>query len=162
MTVTQLGTGEKFYVKVTEDLTDWSGSYLIVCETATNQDGPQVFNGQISTTSTKYGLYAGVTISDSKVAYDATVAAYEVTIAKDGDVYTIRSTAGYLGWKSGNSLIAEDTAASDNYKWTLSASGIRNAADTERNLQYNNNNNQARFACYTSKQAAISLYKLSE
>lgn len=162
VTVTQLGTGEKFYVKVTEDLTDWSGSYLIVCETATNQDGPQVFNGQISTTSTKYGLYAGVTISDSKVAYDATVAAYEVTIAKDGDVYTIRSTAGYLGWKSGNSLIAEDTAASDNYKWTLSASGIRNAADTERNLQYNNNNNQARFACYTSKQAAISLYKLSE
>ena len=162
VTVTQLGTGEKFYVKVTEDLADWSGSYLIVCETATNQEGPQVFNGQISTASTKYGLYAGVTISDSKVAYDATVAAYEVTIAKDGEVYTIRSAAGYLGWTSGNSLIASDTSASDNYKWTVSVDGIRNAADNNRNLQYNNNNNQARFACYTSTQEAISLYKLSE
>lgn len=162
VTVTQLGTGEKFYVKVTEDLDDWSGSYLIICETATNQSGPQVFTGEISTTSTTYGLRADVTISDSKVSYDASVAAYEVTIAKDGEVYTIRSAAGYLGWTSGNSLCANDTSASDNYKWTVSVDGIRNAADNNRNLQYNNNKNQARFACYTSTQAAISLYKLSE
>lgn len=158
VTLTQLGTAARSYVKVTSEPSDWSGRYLIVCEST-----EQVFTGRISTTSTKYGLYESVTITETGISQNSSVSGYEVTIAKDGNYYTMNCEAGYLGWTSGNSLNAANSVTSDNYRWSISlADGILNAADNKRKLQFNANTSQYRFACYTSNQAAVTLFKLTE
>ena len=150
------GTEKTYYVKVTSEPSDWSGTYLIV-------SGSVVFTGAFSGASTYYGLTENVTITDDKIESTAIVDAYAVTIAQSESCYSIETNEnGFLSWTSGNSLNHTASAGSNNQRWSLTYSNgnvtIANASDDTRKLQYNSGN--PRFACYTSNQAAIQLYKL--
>ncbi len=66
----------------------------------------------------------------------------------------------YLSWTTGNSLNLSDTKNA-NSSWSVSFNNnnvlINNASDNTRKLRYNGSS--PRFACYTSDQTAIQLYK---
>ena len=89
-----------------------------------------------------------------KLSYDSTA-----------ENWTIQSVGNsqYVSWSSGNAVILEDSVA-DNYdRWTLVFSGgtvkPTNVGDSSRSLQYNYNSGSDFFACYTSSQSALKLYK---
>ncbi len=153
---TVAGVEKTYYVKVTSAPSDWSGTYLIV-------SGEKAFNGAFSGASTNYGMPADVTVSDNKIESTNIVDAYAVTIAKSGSYYSIETVAnGFLSWTSGNSLNHTASVNGDNQRWSFTYSNgnvtIANAGDATRKLQYNSGS--PRFACYTSAQTAIQLYKL--
>lgn len=145
------------YRKVTAAPVDWSGEYLMVCENVNKA------LSEISTTSTKYGIGADVTISSNAIASTPTVDAYKVTIAKasEGDAYTLSFAGSYLNWGSGNSL-STASSESDNSRWTISASTtagnwlITNVAQNTRVIWYNTGS--PRFACYENKTETSSGY----
>ena len=157
-----------YYEKVTSTPLSWSGEYLLVCE---NQN---VSLSSISTTSTKYGIGASVTISNNKIESNATTDAYKIVIAGatgNGSGYTIKFGASYLYWGSGNSL-ATNASESDNSRWTITAGAttgnwvITNVAQNTRKIWYNTGS--PRFACYENKTekdsgyAPVQLYKLED
>lgn len=157
--LTYVDASTTYYVKVTTTPEDWSGKYLIL------STGTNAFNGQISTTSTKYGLYASVTVSDGKIVSNSTVDAYAVTISKSGDYYTIKTASNqYLYWTSGNSLNESVQLQSDNKSlWSITndngSVSIANGNTSARVIRFNSD----RFACYaTTTGTLINLYKLEE
>ena len=166
----QPGTGESdepgtggdtsSYVKVTSAPTDWSGTYLLVAESAN-----KAFSG-FSSGSTIYGIGTEVTITNGTIASSATVDAYQVVIAAattTDAAYTIKFGNQYFSWSSGNSLKGA-SSESENANWTITLEEgnvfITNAADTARKIRWNATS--PRFACYTSAQTHVQLYKLAE
>jgi len=160
--------GKIYYEKVTTALADWSGEYLLVCESEYKA------LAEISTTSTKYGLGADVTIDNGAIESTATTDAYKIVIAPatgEGAGYTLAFGDGYLNWSSGNSL-STNAAETDNTRWTIAAGAtsgnwvIKNVSDSAREIWYNTGN--PRFACYTGKDesttgyAPVQLYKLAD
>lgn len=151
---------EKYYEKVTEAPTDWSGKYLLVCDTK-----GKAFSA-FSTTSTIYGLGGDVDVADSKIVSTATTDAYQIVVSKatvtDG-AYVIKFGDKFFNWSSGNSLNGVDVE-SVNANWKLSVDSgntvITNAKDEARTLRWNSSS--PRFACYTSGQTAVQLYKLED
>ena len=159
--ITQAAAGvtKQYYVKVTTAPTDWSGTYLMVC------DSKKMVLSSISTTSTKYGVGTAVTITDSKIEATETLASYQVVLspgATSGS-YLMKFKGSYLYWTSGNSL-ATNSNNNSNTNWLLSASNgnvtIKNCKDNSRIIGWNASS--PRFACYTSAQTAIQLYKLDD
>lgn len=160
-------TEDVYYEKVKSAPSDWSGEYLMICE---NEN--KVLS-EISTTSTKYGIGADVTISNDLINASG-LDDYKITIAKatgNGSGYTLAFTNGYLNWTSGNSLNVNNSE-SNNTRWTITAGAttgnwiIANVADDNRVIWYNTGS--PRFACYTDKTestsgyAPIQLYKLQK
>lgn len=147
---------EKYYEKVTEAPADWTGKYLLVCDT----------KGKAFSAFSTYGIGADVDIADSKIVSNATTDAYQLVISKatvtDG-AYVIKFGDKFFNWTSGNSLNGVDTE-SVNTNWKLSVDSgntvILNAKDNARKLQWNASS--PRFACYTSAQTAVQLYKLED
>ena len=118
-----------------------------------SEDTKKELNG-ISTTSTKYGIGED---------YDTTPAGlYELTVeaGSTSGTYSFKCPNGqYLYWSSGNSL-ATNATKSANSSWTITFNGnptIANAKDNTRKLQWNASS--PRFACYTTSQKAVQLYK---
>ncbi|MBQ0153998.1 MAG: bacterial Ig-like domain-containing protein [Bacteroidales bacterium] len=68
----------------------------------------------------------------------------------------------YLYWNSGNSLGVNETL-DNKTSWTVSVSSgnftITNVNESARKLQYNKSSGSERFACYTSSQQLIQIYK---
>ena len=102
---------------------------------------------------------------------DVTITSHSTTPGSDVNILTLGGDATgwtfytskesrYISWSSGNSLT---TAASvtNASKWTISISSgsatITNVGTTARKLQYNSGS--PRFACYTSSQKKIQIYK---
>lgn len=80
------------------------------------------------------------------------------------DTFAFQNSSGaYMAWSSGNSL-KTDKNLNSNSSWKVSFSSgnavIQNAKDNARKLQWNASS--PRFACYTSAQTAVQLYKLVE
>lgn len=144
-------------IKSTSEL-EAGAQYLIVCEKK-----PAAM-GEISTTNTKYGLSVSVTINATdETITDVSSDVQIVTLGGSTDQWTLKISSGYLSWSSGNSLATSSTADTTNQQWKISFddSGnavIQNAKDTTRKLQYNSSS--PRFACYTSSQTVVQLYKL--
>ena len=145
------GAVTKVYEKVTSAPSDWSGKYLI---TYTKEDGTtvNVLSGKGA------GDYAGyVDILSAYNSSNETIAAndetnqYACTIAKvegSEDQYTILLGSTYLGLtKDGNNLHF-DSSIKDGFQWKFDGTKIIPVKYAARNLQWNNNNNQYRFACY--------------
>ncbi len=107
------------------------------------------FSG-LSSTSTVYGEGA---------EYSTDIAKLQLLIvevgASSGTVSFKMSDGNYLNWSSSNSLTSNSTK-SDNTSWTVDGSTITNAADTNRQLWWNNTN--PRFACYTDKEGTTGYY----
>ena len=115
------------------------------------------FSG-ISTTSTKYGMTADF----SGDAPDGTSNALEVVQGYNSSTFAFKYNDNYLCWSSGNSLDVKGTLDA-NSSWNVSFSGenaiITNAADSTRIIRYNTSS--PRFACYTSGQADVALWKVT-
>lgn len=121
---------------------------LLVCESQKME-----LSG-ISTTNTKYGI---------GTAYSTTPAGlYELTVeaGSTSGTYSFKNGSNYLYWTSGNSL-ATNTAKSAKTSWTVIFSNgnatIKNGSDATRVIGWNASS--PRFACYTSSQTAVQLYK---
>ncbi len=111
----------------------------------------------ISTTSTPYGTVADVENSTPTGKLPLTVVAGSAS----GTFAFKTSENKYLSWSSGNSLTTE-TSVTKNSSWNVSFSSsdeatITNVNTSTRKLQYNSSN--PRFACYTSTQKAVKLFK---
>ena len=121
---------------------------LLVCESQKME-----LNG-ISTTSTKYGIGTAYTTTPAGL-YELTVEA-----GSTSGTYSFKKGSNYLYWNSGNSL-ATNTTKSANTSWTVTFSNgnatIKNGKDATRVIGWNASS--PRFACYTSNQTAVQLYK---
>lgn len=149
----------KYYEKVTSAPSDWSGTYLLVCESAS-----KVYSG-VSTTSTKYGLGESVTIEDGKIEVTDDTEGYQLTIAKatvTSGAYTFAFLdSKYLYWTSGNSLDLNATeSAKTNWNITFDSGNvlISNCSTPAREIWWNAGS--PRFACYTGKTAGTSYYTI--
>lgn len=111
----------------------------------------------ISSTSTKYG------VGQAYVSNPVGAMVLEVVAGATADTYAFKNGDNYLYWASGNSLNV-NTELNEKTSWKVSFDGedaiILNAADNTRKLQWNSSN--PRFACYTSSQKAVQLYKVTE
>ena len=121
---------------------------LLVCDSKKNE-----FNGL----SKDYGT--------GKSYSTAPNGAHELTVrvGSNSGTYSFEYTnsPSYLSWSSGNTLIANNSIT-QNSSWvvTFDSDGnatIKNAKDNARKLQWNASS--PRFACYTSSQTAVQLYK---
>ena len=118
------------------------------------------------------GDYAGyVDILSAYNSSNETIAAndetnqYACTIAKvegSEDQYTILLGSTYLGLtKDGNNLHF-DSSIKDGFQWKFDGTKIIPVKYAALNLQWNNNNNQYRFACYKGTQVDVTIYRLTE
>ena len=150
------------FVKVTTAPTDWSGDYLIVYET-----GSLAFNGGLETLDA-VGNTIEVTIADNKIAATTATLAAKVTLAKEGEGYSVKSASGkYIGVSSyGNGLKQGDEPYVHDVP-SLDADGnaILSLSNTDWGgtmiMNYNASSGQTRFRYYKNgSQKAIQLYKL--
>lgn len=147
------------YAKVTSnsDIEDGK-NYILVYE---DENDPVVFTGEISTTSTKYGLTASTTYTASNEVDISGLDVTPIVINAGTAGYILKVGENYLSWASGNSL----TVSGNEYEWTIDVengeakSAISSAQASDRFLQYNSGANPTRFACYTSAQKYVALYK---
>ena len=106
--------------------------------------------------STKYGLGQAYT--------DTPTGAFPLDVVQGNTTgtFALMNGSNYLSWTSSNSL-ATITSLTNNSSWNISFSSggdavIKNSADETRSIRWNNSN--PRFACYTSGQQAVQLYKI--
>lgn len=164
------------YQKVITNPTDWSGTYLIVCEGQC-----VVFNGAADEEhiDAKGGaaILPGITFTDGVLAGTDALNAATFTISASGDEdwpWAIQSASGlYIGHKDSvvadNGLSAE-TTLKNKCKHTLSIDESGNLIATPRwtvgqefNLQYNKKEEQQRFRYFLPEdKLAVQLYKLQE
>ena len=87
---------------------------------------------------------------------------FDVVAGSSEGTFSFKNGTDYISWSSGNSLAKSDTKNA-NSSWNVSFSSgnaiITNASTASRQLQWNAGS--PRFACYTSSQTAIQLYKMS-
>ncbi len=142
--------GQNYKLVTSLDEIKDDGKYVIVCPTKKVVMGAQ--NGS-------YRASVNVVITNDEIMGLPDGAAI-CTIKQDGSNHTIYTGAGYLYWDSNNSVKTSTSA----YSWTIRINnGVTTIVSTDtptRKLQYNAGS--PRFACYTSSQTAIALYKLDE
>lgn len=146
------------FVKVTSAPTDWTGTYLIVCESENI-----AFDGS-RTTMDATGNIMSVTITNGEI--EATDAMKNITfnIANSGSAYTIQSKSGYyIGQTSNANGLKSSTTTSYNNTLSISDSNV-DFVSGGAYLRYNAASDQKRFRYYKSSsytgQKAIQLYKL--
>ena len=163
------GSEDCDYEKVTASQTDWSGDYVI---TYVNGSTAYVLSGSAGSGTQTYGSYITATVTDNILA-NADVADYNVTIEavtyNNQTKYTVKLGNNYLGYtrtstSSNNYLNFATSIPTTNpqqYYWTIAYSGstltMTNVYNTRRVLKWNSSS--PRFACYTSGQNAITLFK---
>ncbi len=154
-------SGSSNYVKVTEDLTDWSGEYLIVYE---DEDDDLAFDGSL-TVLDAVGNTQSVTITDGTIASTTTIDGYRFTIAAVTNGYSIQSASGYyIGQTSdANGIATSDETVYTNTITYDSENETTLISSSNAVLRYNSASNQTRFRYYKSStytaQNAIQLYK---
>lgn len=142
------GTGD--FVKVTSEPTDWSGEYLIVCES-----NNVAFNG---TVANDWGRCSGVTISSYTIEANATTNSYVVTISPNGSGYKFLLPSGkYMNW-TGEKKFSEGTSATT-YSISFSGGNV-NISNGGYVLKYNSAGGLRSYTS-TSNLQAIQLYKRS-
>ena len=147
------------YEKVTQNLDDWSGEYLIVYE-----DGNVAFNG----VDEANGNYA-VTIENGKIAKLENSDQVSLVFEKMEGGYSIKINGGtndgkYIGkTANSNGLNIGATKYLNEISFVDSAVSIKSSGGAY--FRYNANSDQQRFRYFASKsytsQKAISLYKLT-
>ena len=148
------------FQKVTEEPTDWSGEYLIVCESQS-----VAFDGSMSTLDVTNKALS-VTISNNKIAYDGLDKSIFTIAPKNGGGYTIKAFSGkYIGNSSSskNQLL---TATSYTNTLSFNSDASVNIVSSNTYLRFNKSSNEKRFRYFKAStyqgQEAISLYKKVE
>ena len=151
-----------YYVKVTEDLTDWSGDYLVVFE-GTDKKADAVFDGSRPTLDEAHNILNGVSANGGAIKAKQSIDAAKITITKSGDKYVIKANGKYIAPTSGENGI---TVGTENLHTIAFADGnVDIIGSTGSYLRFNSDNgkNNYRFRYYAAdkyqNQAAITLYK---
>ena len=157
--VPEVGDGS-VYQKVTSNLTDWSGKYLIVYEGGNVALNPTVDNINAA------GNTKDITISNNTVAWTQTLENISVTVSKTTGGYTIKTSNNkYLGsTASGSNAITLSTSEICNTITFTSADEITIVSGVGTYLRYNTGwNDVGGFRYYKSSsyssQKAVQLYK---
>ena len=151
-------SGESAYIKVETEQEDWSGTYLIVCESS-----GKAFNSSLG----KSALFptdglnvVDIAINDSKIAHNEVNEQYEFVVAKYNEGYSIKSKSGYyIGNKisSGDFIgVASTTEMSFKFEYKNEHSPLR------MNGAYLCYDNSSGFSYSNSQHTPIQLYKRSE
>ena len=149
-----------FYEKVTANLSDWSGDYIF---TGLRDQVYYALTG----VSSNLGTVNNVTVDDHGIASTSIIDTYKVTIAPTTNGYSLYlAGVGYLSYSgSSNQLQISNEYSHSTCDWTISFSDglatITNVGVSTRILQFNYNNGNPRFACYTSNQVKLTLFKLN-
>lgn len=166
--VTQSGkapAGEEvvYYEKVTSNLTDYSGTYLIVYEA-----GAVAFNGSLETLDAVSNTKS-VTITDNKIEATAEMDAIAFTISGTQDNYALQAASGYYIGVSSNSNGLKQTTTATTYKHNISIDATDGAlikpvfSGNTMALRYNKTSSQTRFRYFKNAgQEPIALYKKVE
>lgn len=125
----------------------------------------------MNTTNTKdYFDYTEINLSESKIVTDDESIMWNINMESDGH-YSITNGNIYVAYNGStatsenNNAYADEEYASDRSGWDISYDNteqvfmFKNAGVNARYLQFNANNNQYRFACYTGSQKHLTLYK---
>lgn len=153
---------EKHYAKVTQELSDWSGDYLIVYE-----DGNVAFNGAWETLDAANNTVA-VTIANGIIEATESVNAAKFTIAAIDGGYSIKSASGkYIGKDNNDNGLDESTEYDENYvneiSYNVDEGEIDIVGSGGAHLRFNSASNQNRFRYYKSatygSQQPIQLYR---
>ena len=143
------------YVKVTENLDDYSGDYLFVYET-----GSVAFDGGRNNVDDELDATSNtieVTINGNTIASNATTDAAKFTIAKVDGGYSIQSASGYyIGWGGEKNGLNTNSSYTVNYLNTISNNTICGKTGY---LKFNKTSGQERFRYYQSGQETIALYR---
>lgn len=148
----------KYYVKVTEAPSDWSGDYILVYSTG---------NEIMSSFSSSYFTSESVTISTDGIISLLEDADNRITVSKlSDDNYSLQLGGKYISYSGNSTSVAQtEDVVDDKCKWTISINNndnvtIANVSATSRILKYNSGSPN-RFTAYTSSSGkAVQLYKL--
>lgn len=155
----------ELFVKVDNEseLVD-GGEYLLVQYVMDGTTSAYAYDGKASG---NYASYVAVTITDNKVIDNATPKANVITLSDAGNgkwYIQDMTTNNYLYYTGGNNLYFNSTnAETDAYKWSISVTPmltqIENVNVAGRMILFNSTSGQERFACYSSNQNQVVLYK---
>lgn len=152
---------EPKYVKVTEQLTDWSGSYLIV-----SVDG-YAYNG--GTGNTKDSIPVSFLDDGNSLVWDSSLETGIVTISSSGSgKYEIQTASGtYFSYSgSGNGFSVSNSPASYSINYVNEKDGVDIQTGSEAHLRFNSSTSELRFRFFKNStytgQKAINLFALSE
>jgi len=150
-------------------LYDGTGTFTKITSLADLEDGYYVItnNGDGSamnkTNAGSYFSYTAITPSEGTITNPSADIVWRIDTVEGSKTIFNEVSSKYVSYSgSGNNAYAEDNADTNNQKWTITYVGsdftVANKANSTRVLQYNNSN--PRFACYTSAQQKLHLYKL--
>lgn len=151
----------KTFVKVTNDAVT-EGKYIIVYQA--NDDA----NSVMALNTTNAGKFFGNTeidLTENKIVTDDKTVMWDITLESD-DHYSISNGNIFVGFKGNNNeayIYNNYTIGECGWNFIYDENNkvfkIQNAGVNTRYLQFNANNNQYRFACYTGSQKHLTLYK---
>ena len=151
----------KTFVKVTNDAVT-EGKYIIVYQA--NDDA----NSVMALNTTNAGKFFGNTeidLTENKIVTDDKTVMWDITLESD-DHYSISIGNIFVGFKGNNNeayIYNDYTIGECGWNFIYDENNkvfkIQNAGVNTRYLQFNANNNQYRFACYTGSQKHLTLYK---
>ena len=151
----------KTFVKVTNDAVT-EGKYIIVYQA--NDDA----NSVMALNTTNAGKFFGNTeidLTENKIVTDDKTVMWDITLESD-DHYSISNGNIFVGFKGNNNeayIYNDYTIGECGWNFIYDENNkvfkIQNAGVNTRYLQFNANNNQYRFACYTGSQTHLTLYK---
>ena len=151
----------KTFVKVTNDAVT-EGKYIIVYQA--NDDA----NSVMALNTTNAGKFFGNTeidLTENKIVTDDKTVMWDITLESD-DHYSISNRNIFVGFKGNNNeayIYNDYTIGECGWNFIYDENNkvfkIQNAGVNTRYLQFNANNNQYRFACYTGSQKHLTLYK---
>lgn len=151
----------KTFVKVTNDAVT-EGKYIIVYQA--NDDA----NSVMALNTTNAGKFFGNTeidLTENKIVTDDKTVMWDITLESD-DHYSISNGNIFVGFKGNNNeayIYNDYTIGECGWNFIYDENNkvfkIQNAGVNTRYLQFNANNNQYRFACYTDSQKHLTLYK---
>lgn len=152
---------EPAYIKIENEQTDWSGTYLIVCES----EGV-VFDGSRSNIDSTLN-YKKISISNNKIESNDETNSITFTISSITNGYSVQSKSGlYIGNTQDKNLIETSTqkailnTISYNESNGVYIKGSKNA--TEYAIRYYSQNGSRFRYYYYSNNLPIQLYKLNQ
>ena len=150
----------KYYVRITESQSDWSGQYLIV-----NEEKSVVLNGSLEKIDAA-GNYVEVSIIDNAILSTSEIDGLSFTIDPITDGYSVKSASGYyiyniLSGEPKNALKSSKTDTGLN-TISLNSDGSCKITSGSTNLQFYIQGETSRFRYYKTSQQPIHLYKLQQ
>ena len=158
-------------INITDDITLYAvfarpASFQLVTNVAELTAGDNVIiacpekSRSISTaTMEKFASYTVVDIIGKSLIPTAETRVF--TLGNNDEYFTFENEGQFLACPSDENQLAMQTTEKSEYSWTITieegVAVIKNKAYTKRSIQYNSSS--PRFACYTSNQTDIAIYK---